>query len=526
MRKVIRRLAVLVVPIVALLAVPAAQAASWETRTPSGPNRQEVSYVKAGWKLYLAGGLNTAQEAYDPATNSWSNVAPLPATLDHIQSVELNGLIYYIGGLINWPSPQVSTVYIYNPTTNTFSQGAPMPRGRGAGGVAVYNGKIYYAGGLNNGVAVPWFDVYDPVANTWSQLPDMPRVRDHFHAAVVNGKFYAIGGRNVSIDATTAANDVYNFATGSWAPGLAPLPTARGGFATAVMGNEVIIIGGEGGGLTYHEVEAYNTTLNTWRTLPPMPTARHGIQAAVCNGGIYIAAGGTVQSSGGATDVHEVFFPNGPSTCAPPTPYPHPQSASPISVPLVPVFKQCSGPGSPGNGSHAPPLGSPSCVPPQRKLGNAAHYGSSSQGSTTMTVVAGDSDPTNGDQADVAISVHLSDVTTAAGGDYDPNPSGADLTEATRLRLTDHNNNGGASGTTTDFDFSAPVNCVATGGPQGSSCDASTSADAVMPEAIQEDRGTVAEVFRVRLFDSGPNGVREDGAGDDSIFAQQGIYAP
>ena len=258
---------------------------TWETRAASGLARHEVSYVHAGGKLYLAGG-GTAHQAYNPATNSWTNVAPLPVSLDHIQGVELNGKIYYIGGLTSWPSGSVDTVYIYDPAANSFTQGAKMPRGRGAGGVAVHNGKIYYAGGLSSGVAVPWFDVYNPSTNTWSQLADMPTARDHFHAAVVNGKFYAIGGRNKDIDATTTVNQAYDFAKGAWQTGLAPLPTPRGGFAAAALGDEVLIIGGEGGGKTYSAVEASNTVTNSWRSLKPMPTTRHGIQAAVCNGGV------------------------------------------------------------------------------------------------------------------------------------------------------------------------------------------------------------------------------------------------
>jgi hypothetical protein len=95
------------------------------------------------------------------------------------------------------------------------------------------------------------------------------------------------------------------------------------------------------------------------------------------------------------------------------------------------------------------------------------------------------------------------------------------------MRLTDSSNNyGGSSGTTTDLDFPAPVICTTTVGPEGSSCDATTSADAVMAGAVQEARGTVAQVFRVRVYDSGVNGVRENGAGDDRILAHQGIYIP
>jgi hypothetical protein len=87
---------------------------TWQTRAPSGPVRQEVSYVQAGGKFYLAGG-STTHEAYNPATNSWTTLAPLPQNLDHIQGVTVGGKIYYIGGLLGWPGPHVSTVYIYDP---------------------------------------------------------------------------------------------------------------------------------------------------------------------------------------------------------------------------------------------------------------------------------------------------------------------------------------------------------------------------------------------------------------------------
>ena len=294
----------------------------WEPRKSSPTNRQEVSYVQAGGQFYLAGGSATGlHERYDPATDSWSRVEPLPVPantkLDHVQGVEVGGKIYYIGGVLKWPDVHDSTVRIYDPATDSFSEGAPMPegRGRGGGGVAVHDGKIYYAGGLHNGNVVAWFDVYDPKADSWTRLPDMPRARDHFHAAVVDGKFYAIGGRARAINATTAANDAYDFAAGEWRTGLAPLPTARGGFAAAVLGTEIFVIGGEGGGVAHNEVEAYDTVANSWRELAPMPTARHGIQAAVCDGGAYVAAGGKTQGGGSPTNVHEAFFLNGATSC-------------------------------------------------------------------------------------------------------------------------------------------------------------------------------------------------------------------
>ncbi|MGH9222418.1 MAG: Kelch repeat-containing protein, partial [Acidimicrobiales bacterium] len=288
---------------------------TWQGLAPSGPNRQEVAYIQVGGKFYLAGG-GTAHEVYEPATNSWGTLAPLPESLDHIQAVEVGGLIYYIGGLEAWPEPPSAQVYVYDPATNTFAQKAPMPRPRGAGGVAVHQGKIYYAGGLSDGVAVPWFDVFDPVANTWSQLPNMPQARDHFHAAVVGGKLWVTGGRNTTISATITSTIAYDFTSGAWqTTGFAPIPTARGGFGAAVLGTEILVIGGEGGGKTFSTVEAYDTSTDTWRSLAPMPTARHGIQAAVCNGGVYVAAGGKTEGGATPSDVHEVFFLGSPATC-------------------------------------------------------------------------------------------------------------------------------------------------------------------------------------------------------------------
>lgn len=277
----------------------------WERLSATGLKRQEVSLVEAGGKLYLAGG-GRRHQAYDPATDRWIDVAQLPAKLDHIQGVELDGLVYYIGGLVSWPEPEAGSVYVYDPSTDTFSEGAPMPRPRGAGGVAAHGGKLYYAGGLHAGEAVAWFDEYDPKADTWRRLPDMPRPRDHFHAAVVAGRLFAIGGREKDLGETTTANDAFDFASGVWRTGLAPLPTPRGGFGTAVVGDEILVIGGERPDGALGSVESYDTGTDSWRTLEPMPTARHGVQAAVLDGAVYVAAGG-VAPGAAPTDVTEAL---------------------------------------------------------------------------------------------------------------------------------------------------------------------------------------------------------------------------
>lgn len=297
---------------IAVLEPAAAAGRGWRSLTPTGLPRQEVSFVEAGGKLYLAGG-DTRHQVWDPATGRWSDIAPLPEKLDHIQGVAVGDHVYYLGGLREWPGPHSSTVYVYDTTTDTFSRGAPMPRGRGAGGVAVQGGKIYYAGGLADGEAVPWVDVFDPALDTWSRLPDMPRARDHFQAVVIDGELYGIGGRQGPLGTELTETDAFDIMNGTWRSDLAPIPTPRGGFAAAALDGWLFVIGGETLGGALGTVEAYDPETDRWYAVDPVPTARHGIQAAVRGGSLYIAAGGATAGGSDPVEAFEAYGPRAPS---------------------------------------------------------------------------------------------------------------------------------------------------------------------------------------------------------------------
>jgi hypothetical protein len=155
-----------------------------------------------------------------------------------------------------------------------------------------------------------------------------------------------------------------------------------------------------------------------------------------------------------------------------------------------------------------------------------ARLGASNQGSVQLTVVPGDSDPTNGDQADVSITGSITDVQTVLGGDYNPNVSGSDLHEFARFRITDRANGfGGVSATTTDLQFAVPLDCQPSGSPTvGSTCATTTSADAVMPGFAEEGRAAIIQQFRIQVYDAGQDGVPQNA--DDRLLAQQGVFVP
>jgi len=153
-------------------------------------------------------------------------------------------------------------------------------------------------------------------------------------------------------------------------------------------------------------------------------------------------------------------------------------------------------------------------------------------GTATITAIPGDL-TTSANEADDRFQVALTDVRTAAGADYNPNAGGPDMTLVERLRVTDNQSCAPTpcSGpydkraTITEIDFSVPVDCVGTASNGvGATCSANTTANALIAGAIKEGKQGVLSVFRVRLNDSGPDGVR--GNADDKLFASRGASFP
>jgi hypothetical protein len=218
-----------------------------------------------------------------------------------------------------------------------------------------------------------------------------------------------------------------------------------------------------------------------------------------------------------------------------------PKEASPLHFSLVPNFRQtisstqCSARGGQPS-THGAPLALASCNPPALSPGTVAHAGTKATSVADITVVPGDTDPTNGDQADVDLVGTGTDIRSgsATGPDYDPNPSGADITSVAKIRVSDHYNatTGQPCGATTscpgtmqDLDFTTPVSCAATADPTiGSTCSVNTTADAVVPNAVIENKNGVIQTFRLRIKDAGNNGVPGDT--DDRDAFMQGIYIP
>src|SRR6476659_6718490 len=173
-------------------------------------------YVIGGWDDGKAGGVNYE---YNPATDKWTKKQPMPRSAHHAALASANGKIYVIGGFVPpketaipvggaWEP--IDNVWEYDPATDSWKPLAPLPGKRGSAIAAEVGGKIYVIGGVTTmeGSKDPFFtffgparvlgtnDVFDPATNKWESRAPMSVPRNHAFSGVVNGKTYVIGGRN------------------------------------------------------------------------------------------------------------------------------------------------------------------------------------------------------------------------------------------------------------------------------------------------------------------------------------------
>ena len=292
--------------------------------------RHEAAYVQVGDKFILVGGRENGSNIniYDPATDTWTVGTAPGFSIHHFQAVAYDGLLYMVGSMTgNFPNETgLPNIWIYDPVNDEWMMGPSLPasRIRGSAGCVIYDDKIYLVGGIINGHVsgwVSWLDEYDPATNSWTALADAPNMRDHFHAAVVDGKLYAAAGRRSGSIGTWGDTeldvDVYDFETGTWSTLPNQIPTDRAGNTVAVLGNELLVIGGEKlNGNANSETEALYIPDGTWRTLSPLNTGRHGTQAIVNNNNVYLASG-SKERGGGANKIivsQEVFAFGNPTS--------------------------------------------------------------------------------------------------------------------------------------------------------------------------------------------------------------------
>ena len=128
------------------------QAAGWVQKADNPNGRNHVAAASLGGYFYEIGGQHGQEDAedaqsevdrYDPATNTWTQVAPLPQGLGHVTGDALvyEGRIILVGGDTAHNEPQRS-IYSYDPATNKWTTLALLPAVRSTPVVGIVGNKL------------------------------------------------------------------------------------------------------------------------------------------------------------------------------------------------------------------------------------------------------------------------------------------------------------------------------------------------------------------------------------------------
>ncbi|MGG0939846.1 kelch repeat-containing protein [Brevibacillus centrosporus] len=178
--------------------------ASWPT------NRSGHASAVLNGKLYIASDI---VYSFDPAsgTGSWTLVTKTGYTdVSYATGAAVNGLFYVIGGKKASDNTAANLNQCYDPATNTWTQKAPMPTARYgmSTNAIVIGGDIIVPGGTTGAGRINVVEKYDTVTNTWKALPSLPAALGDFGATSYLGKGYVAGGSN----GTAAVATLYEIA--------------------------------------------------------------------------------------------------------------------------------------------------------------------------------------------------------------------------------------------------------------------------------------------------------------------------
>jgi len=257
---------------------------------------------------------------YDGKNDKWTQGADMPGTRNHISVVAYNGLIYAFGGYpppccaqYPWPAG-TNTAWSYDPKTNQWKTLAPIPRKYGAGFAAVFQDKIYLMGGTDSGGYHSITDVhaYDPANNSWSKKASMKSAREHTRGVVVDSLIYIFGGhyKPSANRVNQPGIEAYSPASDTWYDkGMMPRP--RGAIGTAYIEGKIYLFGGEGADFSlFNNVEQYDPVTAKWTDMGTTPGTGgiHGMATVTYQGKVHLIAGSN-PSGFNPKNYHNVYTP-------------------------------------------------------------------------------------------------------------------------------------------------------------------------------------------------------------------------
>ena len=168
------------------------------------------------------------------------------------------------------------------------------------------DGKVMVIGGIGVRDASTTTKIYDPGTDSWTTGPGLPAALHHASAVTYEGEAVVIGGFIPGEELTSEQSDrVYALRGGSWER-LPSLNHPRAAAAAAVVGDKIVVVGGQADGKLVRQTEVFDG--ERWTDVAEIPTPREHL-AAASDGRYLYAIGGRGLSADKSSTAIERYDP-------------------------------------------------------------------------------------------------------------------------------------------------------------------------------------------------------------------------
>jgi hypothetical protein len=295
------------------------------------------STVQTKETSYISGELTGINEEYAPSTDTWTIKATMPTARAYFATAVYQNKIYCFGGytsfskISGWTENVTGINEVYDPMTDSWATLSPMPVAAANLEASVVNGKIYLFGeGTNFGVN----QIYDPQTDSWTTMGPIPEATFLIGSTVVNGKIYTLAG--YTGNQYNSRMEIYDPTTGNWSFGafgsnsvLSMLTATTGVMAPkriyalsgwATMATYPDGTGSQPMGEPGNSSQIYNPKTDTWTLGTPKPSESEYFGVGVVNDRLYVIGGiierypitfGWTLYNDSPTATNEVYTPAG-----------------------------------------------------------------------------------------------------------------------------------------------------------------------------------------------------------------------